>query len=175
MIHEMMPKQAQVGLLLAGVRRRQRQAVEARVRHLGLSSQQFWVLDAVLQSGECTLGHILSTLPMDQPTTSRVLSALEQRHLVETESDSADRRRRCVRLTADGRRLAKTCAGIAQRVRKALLLGFSPTDVEALTGYLSRLVENLDRLDALSPPAPREDRTRALAKPRAGGSYRARP
>jgi MarR family transcriptional regulator for hemolysin len=169
-----MSKQAQVGLRLAAVRRRQRQAVEARVGHLGLSSQQFWVLDAILQRGECALSDILSTLPMDQPTTSRVLAALQERRLVETESDSSDRRRRCVRLTSQGKRLAEHCATIATQIRKALLVGFTGAEIASLSDCLARMVANLDRLDVVAPPESAKSNGKALAKKRTSGSYQAR-
>lgn len=175
MPNQTMSKQAQVSLLLAGVRRRQRQAVEARVGGLGLSSQQFWVLDAFSRRGACTLSEILSTLPMDQPTASRVLSALQSRHLIEMESDITDRRRRWVRLTSQGRRLAEHCAGIGKQIRRALLVGFGAAEIAALSDCLARMVANLDRLDTISPPVSAKTAARALAKSRVGGSYRARP
>jgi MarR family transcriptional regulator for hemolysin len=170
-----MPKQAQVGLLLAAVRRRQRQAVEARVGVLNLSSQQFWILEAISRCGECGLGEILSTLPMDQPTASRVLSALHGRRLIEMESDTADRRRRRVRLTSQGKHLAGYCSGIAKQIRKALLVGFAQAEIATLSESLKRMMANLDRLDAVSPPASAKSRARALAKGPSSGSYRARP
>jgi DNA-binding MarR family transcriptional regulator len=176
MPNQPMSKQAQVSLLLAGVRRRQRQAVEARVGSLGLSSQQFWVLEAFSRRGECNLGEVLSALPMDQPTASRVLSALHARNLIEMASDTVDRRRRRVRLTSQGQRLADHCAGIGKQIRKALLVGFAQTEIATLSAGLARMVANLDRLDAVSPPeASVKIAARALAKSRSGGSYRARP
>jgi DNA-binding MarR family transcriptional regulator len=170
-----MSKQAQVGLLLAAVRRRQRQSVEARVGHLGLSSQQFWILEAIFERGECSLGDILSALPMDQPTASRVLAALQERRLVETESDRKDRRRRCVRLTAPGKRLADHCATLAKQIRKAVLVGFTGAEISTLNACLARMVANLDRLDVLAPPDSAKGQTKALAKMRASGSTRAKP
>jgi DNA-binding MarR family transcriptional regulator len=149
--------------------------VESRVGGLGLSSQQFWILEAISQRGECSLGEILSTLPMDQPTASRVLSALQDRSLIQMESDSQDRRRRRVRLTAQGNRLAGRCSGIAQQIRKALLVGFASTEIATLSKCLAKMMTNLDRLDAVSPPAGAKSSARALAKSRSGGSYRATP
>ena len=174
MTNQPMSKQARVGLLLAAVRRRQRQAVEARVGHLGLSSQQFWVLEAVSQRGDCALADILATLPMDQPTTSRVIAALRERRLLETGSDSTDRRRRCVRLTAQGKRLAEHCTTVARQIRKALLVGLTQADIAMLTDCLARMVANLDRLDQIAPPNLLKTQGRALAKTLVGGSYQAR-
>jgi DNA-binding MarR family transcriptional regulator len=160
-----MPKQ--VTLSLAAVRRRQRQSVEARVAHLGLSSQQFWILEALYRQGMCSLGDILSTLPMDQPTASRVLAALHDRALVRVASDPTDRRRRCLRLTTSGIRIGQHCAAIASEIRTAIIGGFSRKELTALHDYLDRMVANLDRLDGV---APGENR---LAKHRPGDSKRA--
>jgi MarR family transcriptional regulator, transcriptional regulator for hemolysin len=173
MTNQPMSKQAQVNQLLAAVRRRLRQAVEVRVGHLGLSGQQYWMLETISERGECALGEVLSTLPMDQPTASRVLAALYRRGLVEIESDQHDRRRRCLRLTGAGKRLASRCAGHGQRVRKSVLVGFASEEINSLTDYLSRMVANLDRLDTKAPPAP--FRGKGLAKPRVSGNYRAKP
>jgi len=173
MVNQPMSKQAQVSRLLAAVRRRQRQAVEARVGHLGLSSQQFWVLETIYERGDCALAEILSTLPMDQPTASRVLAALGERGLITIESDPDDRRRRCLRLTSAGKRLAARCGGVAEQIRKSLLGGFSGVEIATLSDFLTRMVANLDRLDAKE--APDFAKGRGLAKRPTNGSYPARP
>ena len=172
MMNQAMAKQGQVGLLLAAVRRRQRQAVEARVGHLGISSQQFWVLESVFQRGECGLSEILATLPIDQPTTSRVLAALHERRLVHIQSDVTDRRRRRVSLTSHGRRLAAHCATFADEIRKALLVGFHAAELATLRDCLTRMVTNLDRLDGAA--GAKSCGGAALAKERLAGSHRAR-
>jgi len=152
MTNKQMTKQTEVSLLLAAVRRRQRQAVESRVSRLGLSSQQFWALEAIHVRGECALSDVLSTLPMDQPTASRVVSALQARALVSVESDASDRRRRCLKLTRQGERLARECAAIAKQIRTAIVARFSQAELETLSSHLKRLIANLDHLDSVSPP-----------------------
>ena len=145
-------KHAQVGLLLAAVRRRQRQAVESRVADLGLSSQQFWVLEAIAQQGKCSFGELLVDLPLDQPTASRVLAELRSRDLVEVSMDSEDRRRRQLGLTPQGARMAQRCGTIAKQIRKALSAGFSGRELDDLATFLERILCNFDDLDMVSPP-----------------------
>jgi DNA-binding MarR family transcriptional regulator len=164
MANQLLTKQAKVALLLAAVRRRQRQSVEARAGRLGLSSQQFWILEAISDRGECSLCEILSVLPMDQPTASRVLAALQEQSLIKMDSDPDDRRRRTLRLTARGTRVAQQCKIIAKQVRTAVVAGFSDGELGRLGSYLRRLVENLDRLDEVSPPRLALDARRGLAK-----------
>jgi DNA-binding MarR family transcriptional regulator len=83
----MLPRQEPIGLLLASVRKRQRQAVEMRVRDLKLSTQQFWLLVALCERQGASLADILAALPMDQPTASRVVAAVCRRKLVRIQSD----------------------------------------------------------------------------------------
>jgi DNA-binding MarR family transcriptional regulator len=170
MANHSLTKQAQVALLLAAVRRRQRQSVEARAGRLGLSSQQFWILEAIGDRGECALCEILATLPMDQPTASRVLAALQAQSLIKVDSDPDDRRRRTLRLTARGSRVARQCRTIAKEVRTAIVAGFSQDELGRLGSYLRRLVDNLDHLDEVSPPPGWTDARRGLAKSQANAN-----
>jgi MarR family transcriptional regulator for hemolysin len=150
----MLAKQVPIGLLLAGVRRRQRQAVEMRVRDLGLSNQQFWLLVALVERQGASLAEILAALPMDQPTASRVLAALSRRKLVRLDSDPADRRRRRMVLTPRGEQFGARCLVVAAQVRQAAEAHFSSDEIATLRGWLRRIVDNLDELDRLSPPNP---------------------
>ena len=137
---------------MALVRRRQRQAVEMRVRDLGLSNQQFWLLVALVERQGASLAEILSALPMDQPTASRVLAALSRRKLVRLDSDPGDRRRRRMVLTLRGEQFGARCLVVAEQVRQAVVAHFSPDETSTLRGWLRRIVDNLDELDRLSPP-----------------------
>jgi MarR family transcriptional regulator for hemolysin len=149
----MIAKQVPIGILLAAVRRRQRQTVEMRVRDLELSNQQFWLLVALVERKGETLAKILAALPMDQPTASRVLAALSRRKLVRLDSDPADRRRRRMALTPRGEQFGARCLAVAEEVRKAVVANFSPDEIATLRGWLRRMVDNLDELDRLSPSA----------------------
>jgi len=150
----MLAKQVPIGLLMALVRRRQRQAVEKRVRDLGLSNQQFWLLVALVERQGASLVEILEALPMDQPTASRVLVALSRRKLVRLDSDPADRRRRRMVLTPRGVQFGARCLAVAEEVRKAAVAHFSSDEIATLRGWLQRMVDNLDELDRISPPTP---------------------
>jgi DNA-binding MarR family transcriptional regulator len=139
---------------MASVRRRQRQAVEMRVRDLQLSNQQFWLLVALVECQGESLAEILAALPMDQPTASRVLAALSRRKLVRLDSDPIDRRRRRMVLTPRGHQFAARFLVVAAQVRGAAVAHFSSEEIATLRGWLRRMVDNLDELDRLSPPDP---------------------
>jgi DNA-binding MarR family transcriptional regulator len=76
---------------------------------------------------------------------------LQGRNLVSVRSDSADRRRRCLKLTRQGERMAVECASLAKGIRRATIDGFSQAELATLSSYLKRLVDNLDRFDLDSP------------------------
>ena len=151
MAKQLMAKQSQVGILLAAVRRRQRQAVESRVAEWSLSSQKFWMLEALMQQNGCTLAELLYGLAMDQPTASRVLAELRSRGLVEVAMDSEDRRRRILRLTAEGSLAARRCTAVAKQIRRALTARFSNKELANLCDYLERILHNFDDLDDVAP------------------------
>jgi DNA-binding MarR family transcriptional regulator len=151
----MLPQQEPIGLLLASLRKRQRQAVETRVRDLKLSAQQFWLLVALCERHGASLADILAALPMDQPTASRVVAAICRRKLVRIQNDPKDRRRRLMTLTAKGQQFADRCLSVAAQVRGAIVDRFSPDEITTLRGWLRRIVENLDELDRSSPPDSR--------------------
>jgi MarR family transcriptional regulator, transcriptional regulator for hemolysin len=155
-----MAKQEPIGLLLASLRRRQRQAVEIRVRDLDLSTQQFWLLVALRERQGSSLADILAALPMDQPTASRVLAALCQRKLVRMDSDPADRRRRRLVLTPKGQQFSDRCLVVAAEFRQAIEANFSLEELATLRSWLQRIVANLDELDRSSPPGQSSSKKR---------------
>jgi DNA-binding MarR family transcriptional regulator len=143
-----------LGLLVGAVRRRLKQAVDARVRAHRLSPQQFWVLVALAELDGPSLAALAARQQMDPPTASRVVTTLVQRGLVRIATDPADRRRSVLALTPRGRALARVVRTIAVEVRAAVEAGFTPDEREAVRGALVRMLENLERFDPRAPLAP---------------------
>ena len=135
-----------IGLLIGAVRRRIRQAVGSRVRHYHLSTQQFWVLVAIYEHPGFSLGQLAAHLRMDEPTASRVVSALMKRKLVQVKGDAVDRRRARVHLAPAGTVRGKELQDLATAVRAAVVKGFSPGQLTALRSSLRKIVANMDHL-----------------------------
>jgi DNA-binding MarR family transcriptional regulator len=140
----MLRKHPPIGLLLASVRRRQRQLTEAHLKGLDLSVQQFWVLVALHERAGSCLADLVAILPMDQPTASRVVASLGARGLLTQVSDDRDRRRRRLVLTRKGNGLGPRLTDIAARVRDVVETGFSGREIATLRSFLNRISENLD-------------------------------
>jgi DNA-binding MarR family transcriptional regulator len=135
-----------IARLIAGARRRLRQAVGRRVRALGLSPQQFWLL-VNLEAGSC-LRSLASRLHMDEPTASRIVAGLRRRRLVSTRADPHDRRRLELGLTQQGADLARRLRPVAEEVRRTVEDGFTTEEKDHLRRLLGRVVENTRRLEA---------------------------
>jgi DNA-binding MarR family transcriptional regulator len=143
------PASEPVGLLLAGARRRIKQAVLSLVHRRRLSAQQFWALAAIWQSGGgISLRALAERQRMDAPTTTRIVEALRKRGLIRTLGDPADRRRRCIYLTPRGRGVARRLYPQALRTRRAVEKGFSDAEKEALRGMLRRVISNMEAYTA---------------------------
>jgi len=137
-----------VGLLLATIRRRLRQVVQAKAQGHRLSPQQFWALVGIREAAPLSLRGLSELLRIDQPTASRVVASLTRRRLVRMAEDPADRRRLVLETTAEGAALANRVRPLARNLRAALVEGFSDTEMAALRGALRRILDNLDRLEA---------------------------
>jgi len=148
--------QEPLGLLIAAARRRIKQTVMARLAGLHLTAQQFWFLTAIAEHPGISQSEVAHRVRVDAPTASRVFAGMVRRGLVRTAEDPQDRRRIRAWLTADGERLARQLAPIAEQVREAVVSGMSRTEIEAVRAGLRRIIENLDALDAA--PVPRRRR-----------------
>ncbi|MFI5370256.1 MAG: MarR family winged helix-turn-helix transcriptional regulator [Candidatus Eisenbacteria bacterium] len=143
------------------MRRRIKQAVDARVRGHRLSPQQFWVLVAIAETEGGSLGALAARQHMDAPTASRVVTTLTRRGLARIAMHPTDRRRAVLALTPRGRVLAERMRAIAVEVRAAVEDGFTPEEKTRLRRDLARMLDNLERFDPrarATPPVSRAGR-----------------
>lgn len=143
-----MSKQDSLGRLIAVARRRLKQTVGRRVAGHGLSSQQFWVLVYLLEEDAPPLCAVCDALRMDPPTASRIVAALTRRGFVRATADPADRRRARLKLTADGRALARTLHPLAQEFRAAVERDLSRREAVELRRLLEKVIAGIDRYEA---------------------------
>jgi len=138
--------QEPAALLIAAIRRRLKQLVGAQVRAYGLSPAQFWVLNRIFESEGMSSSELAMSLHMDQPTTSRVVSALVKSKLVRMEGDPTDRRRGRLLPSARGRALADKLHGLALEARRAVEAGLSASERETLRSLLAKALAHIEKL-----------------------------
>jgi DNA-binding MarR family transcriptional regulator len=143
----MMSQQEPIGLLVAAIRRRIKQAVSALVDDKSLSPQQFWMLLAIAEAEGLSLGELARRCRMDQPTASRVVYTLSYRRLVRAQVDPQDRRCMRLTLTPNGKAAAARLAPIAEKVRGAVEKGLTPDERAAVVSGLHKILASLEGLE----------------------------
>jgi DNA-binding MarR family transcriptional regulator len=108
---------------------------------LDLTTTQHGILTALATwpaLDQISLGRLLG---LDRSTVGTVVRRLEERGLVRREVPSADKRRRLLRLTADGDALLRAAGDAAARASERLLAAFTPLEAQMLLGLLTRLTD----------------------------------
>jgi len=144
----MLRRQEPVGLLIAAAQRGVKVAVRRHSRALGLTSQQFWFINAARELPGASLGEIARRQHMDAPTASRLADGLARRGMIRTAPDDRDRRALRVLLTPAGARMAERIAPLAASVRSAVVRGMSRRQQDALRAALRRVLTNVETFAA---------------------------
>ncbi|MFF0742938.1 MarR family winged helix-turn-helix transcriptional regulator [Streptomyces sp. NPDC004111] len=108
--------------------------------HQDLTGPQFTVLSLLHAHGAMDQGTLGALAHLDKSTAAPLLDRLRRRGLVEFAQDEADRRRKLVSVTDEGRSLAEALAPAVMSVGEQLLDPLSPEEREVFLGLLRRTV-----------------------------------
>jgi DNA-binding MarR family transcriptional regulator len=119
-----------------------------------LDVAKIFACDAVAELSEhsstVTVKDIAASLDLDHSTVSRLLGEMAEDGLVTRGVDPVDRRRTTVSLTALGASVVADSTAMNRFFTRSLLADWDRADVEALTGFMTRLAETVhSRLDQL--------------------------
>src|SRR5580700_1251343 len=131
-----------VGYLMGRARASVLSGLDTELARFGLSGMQFAVLKHLAEGSARTAADLCRFLQYDTGAMTRILDRLEQKGLVRRERSREDRRAVVLRVAASGRTQLPRLAAAATRVLEAHLAGFSNTEIEALKGYLGRMIDN---------------------------------
>jgi MarR family transcriptional regulator, lower aerobic nicotinate degradation pathway regulator len=84
---------------------------------------------------------IAGALGVDRATTGQILHGLEQRGLIVRRPAPDDARRRCIVVTAQGRKLLESAGPALERAHQRLVAPLSAEERRTLTALLERLCE----------------------------------
>lgn len=104
-----------------------------------LTGPQFTVLGVLHADGPLDQGTVGERARLDKSTTAPVLERLRQRGLVQITKDSADRRRKLLRITDAGSELVLCTAPKAAEVGDRLLAPLTATEQDQLLEMLRRI------------------------------------
>ncbi len=131
------------GFLLNDVARLMRTAYDRRIRKLGLTRAQWWVLTHLYRSNGVSQTELAETLEIEKPTLGRLLDRLEAKGWVRRDHDASDRRVWQVHLTAEVEPALRTMRAIAAELRRDALKGISAAERERFVDTLLAIKENL--------------------------------
>jgi MarR family transcriptional regulator, transcriptional regulator for hemolysin len=131
------------GFLLHDVARLMRTAYDRRIRKLGLTRAQWWVLTHLYRSNGVSQTELAETLEIEKPTLGRLLDRLEAKGWVRREHDASDRRVWRVHLTDEVEPALRTMRKIAAELRRDALTGINAAERERFVDTLLAIKENL--------------------------------
>lgn len=140
------------GFLVNDVARLLRTVYDRRIRHLGLTRAQWWVLTHLFRRNGATQTELAETLEVEKPTLGRLLDRLEAKGWVRREHDERDRRVRRVYLTDGAEPVLLTMRALAAELRRDALAGIEAAERERFVDTLLAIKANLARLEAGTRP-----------------------
>jgi MarR family transcriptional regulator for hemolysin len=132
------------GFILHDVARLLRTTFDRRVKSLGLTRSQGWVLNHLFRNDGMTQSDLADLLQVEKATLGRLLDRLEAKGWVRREADAADRRVRRVFLTEEVVPALKAMRAAAAEVRQAALAGLSADEQERFVDTLLAVKANLN-------------------------------
>ncbi len=131
------------GFILHDVARLLRTTYDRRVRKLGLTRSQWWVLTHLFRKDGITQSELAEMLELEKPSLGRLLDRLEAKGWVRREIDVKDRRAKRVFLTLAAETPMRVMRQIAAGVREDALSGLSTADQDRFVDALLTIKSNL--------------------------------
>jgi DNA-binding MarR family transcriptional regulator len=140
-----------IGGLVHDVSRLRRTVFDQRVKPLGLTRSQWWVLAGLSrhQGNSMTQTELALMLNVGKVSLGGLVDRLEEKGFVIRESDETDRRSKRVSVSPKGRALARRMDSIATDMKAETMRGISNAQQQKLAEWLSLMKQNLIRLDAV--------------------------
>lgn len=139
------------GFILNDVARLMRTTFDRRVKSLGLTRSQWWVLNHLFRNDGVTQSELADILDVKKATLGRLLDRMEQKGWIRRESHAGDRRAKRVFLTEEVEPAIKAMRAAAAEVRRDALAGLPVARQEQFVDALLAIKANLTRLDGTRP------------------------
>ncbi|MCS4502646.1 Transcriptional regulator SlyA [wastewater metagenome] len=131
-----------LGLMLAETAQQWRQALDTRLRPLGLSQAKWRTLMNISRGGEgLTQRELAARTGIEPPTVVRLLDRLAADGWIERKACSDDRRRNRIYLTERAHRALDQIMSVAATLRDEMVEGLDETELRTTVTVLERLRE----------------------------------
>ena len=136
------------GLILHDVARLLSTEFDRRVREIGLTRSQWWVLTYLFRQDGITQTELAELMELQKASLGRLLDRLESKQWIRREADLVDRRANRIFLTEDVQPLIAEMRKRAATVRHDALSGISAADREQFIDTLLKVKSNLSAMQA---------------------------
>ena len=141
-----------VGFLIHDSARLMRVLFDQRVKDVGLTRSQWWVLLHLLRGDGVTQSELAQELDLGTPSLGTLLDRLEEKGWVERRSDANDRRAKRVHHTEKARPVMVFMTEVGSKLTKQALAGLSADEQRHLIEMLIRIKANLLAMSAGASP-----------------------
>jgi MarR family transcriptional regulator for hemolysin len=131
------------GFILNDVARLMRTRFDRRVKSLGLTRSQWWVLNHLFRNDGATQSELADMLEVRKATLGRLLDRMEQKRWIRREEHAGDRRAKRVFLTEEVEPAIKTMRAAAAELRRESLSGLSTGQQDEFVDALLAIKANL--------------------------------
>lgn len=114
------------------------------VKRVGLTGPQLVILQAVVHSGEVSVGEVAKAISLSQGTVTGILERMQKRGLVARRRSDTDRRRVLVKATAAGEQLLETAPPLMQEAFVERFSSLEKWEQTMILSALQRLVTIMD-------------------------------
>lgn len=138
---------ARLGRLIGGVYRQWRRHVDQSVKGLGLTDALRAPLLA-LHAADAPMRQkdLAQALLLETSSLVRVLDQLRAMDLVDWECDPADRRTKCIALTADGQQTVARILAKSMEIERRILVDLTPEELALVRSALEKISLRLESL-----------------------------
>ncbi len=132
-----------VGFLIHDAARLMRMSYDRKMRRLGLTRSQWWVMTHLYFNEGISQTELSSVLDIERATLGRLLDRLETKGWVERRPHPSDRRIKRVYLTGEVELLMQTMRAMAAEVRNEAMAGVPAEEQDVLIEQLIKIKANL--------------------------------
>jgi DNA-binding MarR family transcriptional regulator len=131
------------GFILNDVARLLRTAYDRRIKDLGLTRAQWWVLNHLYRHEGASQAELAEILEIERPSLGRLLDRLEEKGWVERRPCAQDRRAKRVYLTEADDGPIRQLRKVAAELRRDALAGLGGDEQERFVDMLLTIKSNL--------------------------------
>lgn len=137
--------QVQLTRLICGVNRKLEQAMEAHLRPVGLSIEQYRVLEALDEHDGMSMGELAARVFVDSPTLTKIIDKMVASSDVYRAPDAKDRRKVLIFRSNKGREIFLTLQGLSTKAQQDVMNILGHKEAADLSHLLSEVFQKLDQ------------------------------